>query len=396
MFYLVIFFILLVFSVLEISKLNGISHKILIIISWLMLVLIAGLRYETGGDWEIYTPIFEKINPIYQVLTGKGFGYDGMEVGFLFFCSIIKQFGGSIQTVYFLITLFNITLIIIGLRKYTKYIIVGLFVYYCILYFMLDMLYTRQSVVVAIIFYSMYCVKEKRTLRFFVLITVAILIHRMALIMIPLYFILNRNFQTVTLLSVVLVGCALMFFNILWIKNIFVGISVYLGEEFYRRALLYVSIDKFAVVRSISIGFFLNFILFSVILFYRRKIEMFKMGNIFINLFIINLLVYYYLYELIEVSNRFRWMFFISLIVLFPYFIEIFEKAINKIVVFLGIALYSFAFNIPVFLEQESASGYNPYQNYLIYKYLDKKSTGKERLEISKKKFIEQREKQKK
>ena len=395
MFYFAIFSILFVFSVLEISNLNKTSHKILIGISWLMLVLVAGLRYETGGDWGIYTSIFEKTNPIIQVFAGKGFGNRGMESGFLFLCSLIKQFGGSIQSVYFLIVLFNITLITLSLKKYTKYILVGLFVYYCTMYFVLDMLYTRQSVAVAIVFYAMSYVKEKRMLRFFVLIAIATLFHRMAIVMIPLYFVLNYRFRTITLLAIVSVGCVLMFFNIQWIKNVFVGISTLLGENFSRRALMYVSHDRFAVARIIGIGFFLNIILFATTLFYRKKIETFKMGNIFINLFFVSLLVYYYMYELVEVSNRFRIMFFISLIVLFPYFVEIFEKVINKIVVFLGITAYSFMFNMPIFLEKESASAYNPYQNYWYYKLTGKKSTGKERLEKTHKSFTDERQKMK-
>ena len=40
-------------------------------------------------------------------------------------------------------------------------------------------------------------------------------------------------------------------------------------------------------------------------------------------------------------------------------------------------------FNFKIFLNYPSSCAYNPYQNYLVYKYSNKRSTGKERLEKS-------------
>jgi hypothetical protein len=356
-----------------------------------MLVLIAGLRYETGGDWEFYGPAFDNTNPLFSIFSSNSFITSGMEIGYLLFCSIVKQFGGSLQTVYFLIVLFNITLITKSLKEYTKYIIVGLLTYYGILYFLLEMIYTRQSVAVSICFYAMIFVKKENFVKYMVCILFASLFHTMSIVLIPLYFLFKCRINTVLISSLVIVGCILMLFHVVWIERIFVNVSSLINDTAHEKALVYITTKSFAVPRTIGIGYFLNLIVFLVVILFRKKIEEQKMGNIFINLFFISLFVYYYMYEIIEVSNRFRYMFMISIIVLFPYFIQSYEKYLNKLLVLFCVALYSFAFSSGIFLERPQTIAYYPYQNYLIYKWFDKKSTGKERLQKSHEHFSKER-----
>lgn len=386
MLYLFIFFILLFFSLIEISFLNKRSEQFLIIISGLILILVAGLRYETGGDWDIYTSGFQHTNHFFNLFKGEPLYLNekvSFEYGYGIFSSIIKQVGGNIQTIYFIIVTFNVLLLIKTLKQYTKLIIVGLFVYYCILYFHLEMIYTRQSVAVMICFWCLKFIQQKKIYRYLFFVLLASSFHRMALILIPLYFILDRNYRAFYLTIIIVVGSTLLFFHVQWIKNIIFYFANMLGESFILRAQYYTSEDIFSVSRGISIGFYLNIILFAILLFFRKKISKFEFGNIQFNYFIASLFVYFYLYEFVEISNRFRLFFLISLVVLFPYIIESFGKISNRIACFLAISIYSFMFNYKIFLNFPSSCAYNPYQNYIVYKTLNKRSTGKERLEKS-------------
>ena len=382
MFYLIIFCILLFFSILEVSNIDNGSKRILIIFTSLILILVAGLRYETGGDWNIYENIFHKIKPIGEIAAGAK-TYSGIELGFVLFCSVIKQLGGNIQTVFFLITLLNIILITKSLMRYTKYVIFGLFVYYSILYFALEMLYTRQAIAVAISFFSLAYIKERKIIKYLLLIILAAFFHRMALVMIPLYFILNIRFSSVFLIVLFSIGCIFMIFQIPWMKGIFLSISMFLGDDFSNRALYYLSEERYSIARVISIGFVLNILLFVLILLFKNKIEKKEYGTIFINMFVLSLLIYCFGYELIEVGNRFRFFFFIGIIVIFPYITESLILYPNKLLFILLLSSYCFLYNRAIFLEKPEAVAYNPYQNYLIYKWNDKESTGKKRLKES-------------
>ena len=55
MFYLICFGILCALAVLNVQMHDKLGSQILSGLSALMLIGIAGLRYETGGDWDSYT-----------------------------------------------------------------------------------------------------------------------------------------------------------------------------------------------------------------------------------------------------------------------------------------------------------------------------------------------------
>jgi len=125
----------------------------------------------------------------------------------------------------------------------------------------------------------------------------------------------------------------------------------------------------------------------------RKDIEKKPYGNIFLNMFMVSLIIYYYAYELIEIANRFRLSYLISVIVLFPYLIEGYLKYINKVFISIIIVLYCFTFNRGIYYDKSASQyiSFNPYQNYLIYKTFDLKSTGSERLKKGNEMFERQR-----
>ena len=69
MFYLICFGILIVLAILNIQMHDKLSSQILSGISALLLIAIAGLRYETGGDWDVYAQLFAEY-PSFSRLIG--------------------------------------------------------------------------------------------------------------------------------------------------------------------------------------------------------------------------------------------------------------------------------------------------------------------------------------
>ena len=104
-----------------------------------------------------------------------------------------------------------------------------------------------------------------------------------------------------------------------------------------------------------------------------------------------SLLLYYYCFELVEVSNRVRLFFLIGIIALLPMVLEALPLFIERLAGLIVIALYCFSFSRGIFLEVPQAAAYNPYQNYIEYKIHPRPSTGKQRLEQSKKFFRDER-----
>jgi len=393
MFYLICFVILFALSVLNLQMHDKLSNQILSGIAALMLIGIAGLRYETGGDWDTYLELFEYYPAFGHLITHpKELIELSTEEGFVLLCTFIKAQGGTIQHVFFVVTFINILLITIALHRYTKYPVVALMCYFGLLYFQLEMIYIRQATAVALCFFALQYLRPRRIIPYLICVLLACTFHRVAVLMIPLFFVLDFKIPGWIYLVVIGTGAALMAAGVPWIKTIFITMSGWLGEEYADRAELYTENAFFAVHRGISIGFILNLVIFAVILFFKREIDKLPYGTIMLNMFAISLVLYYYCYELVEVSNRSRLFFFIGVIALLPMVLEVLPLFLEQLAGLVVIALYCFSFSRGIFLELPQAAAYNPYQNYIEYKLNPRPSSGKQRLEQSKEFFKKDRQ----
>ncbi len=392
MFYLIVFFILLSLSLLNLQYTDRLSRQVLLPVTALILIAVAGLRYETGGDWDTYTKFYKSFPYLSEIITNPSLLFkQHLEKGFVLLCSLVKSLGGTIQHLFFIVTFINISLIASILPKYTKYPVIALFCYYCILYFNLEMIYIRQATAVALSFYALQFVHSRKVWQYLALVLIACLFHRMAIIMLPLYFLLDKQLPSWVYLTIVGCGALLMILGVPWIKTVFLTIANWLGDSYADKAEFYTEKALFATSRRLSIGFWLNLALLGCIMFFHGKIKTNTYGTIMLNMFALSLVIYYYCYELVEVSNRLRLFFNIGIIALLPMLLEIFPLFKDRIIAFAVISLYCFSFSRGIFTEAPEAAAYNPYQNYIEYKINPRPSTGKQRLNISKKAFRQER-----
>ena len=392
MFYLICFVILFVLAILNVQMHDRLSTQVLTGISALILIGIAGLRYETGGDWDAYTQMFANF-PSFSRLIGHPIELTQqvVEEGFVLLNAFVKSLGGTVQHLFFIVTSINILLITSALHKYTKYPVVALMCYYGILYFNLEMIYIRQATAVAICFFALQFIKPRKIAPYMLMIVLACTFHRVAALMIPLYFLLDRRIATWVYVTVISVGAVLMLIGVPWIQTIFLTVAGWLGENYTEKAEMYVENAMFAVNRGLSIGFILNLLILLAVMIFKKRIDALPYGTIMLNMFALSLVLYYYCFELIEVSNRVRLFFFIGVIALLPMVLEVMPLFLERLAGLVVIALYCFSFSRFIFLEMPQAAAYNPYQNYIEYKIHPRPSTGKQRLDQSKQFFKNER-----
>ena len=391
MFYLICFGIFIALAILNIQMHDKLSSQILSGIAALLLIAIAGLRYETGGDWDIYAQLFADF-PSFSRLIGHPVELldQQTEEGFVLLCAFIKSLGGTIQHLFLVVACINITLISVALQRYTKYPVVALLCYYGILYFNLEMIYIRQATAIALCFFALQYLRSHELWKYLLVIILACTFHRVAALMIPLYFVLDRKLPEWLYLAVIGVGAILMLAGVEWIQTIFLTVSGWLGENYAEKAEMYTKETMFAVNRGLSLGFVLNLLMIIVIMFFKKKIDALPY-TIMLNLFALSLVLYYYCFELVEVSNRVRLFFLIGIIALLPIVLETLPLFLERMAGLVIIALYCFSFSRFIFLEAPQAAAYNPYQNVIEYTVHPHPSTGKQRLEQSKKFFRKER-----
>ena len=392
MFYLICFGIVFFLAVLNVQMHDKLSSQILSGLSAILLICIAGLRYETGGDWDDYTELFG-MYPSFSRLIGRPIELldQQTEEGFTLLCAFIKSLGGTVQHLFFAVTFINITLITSALRKYTKYPVVGLLCYYGILYFNLEMIYIRQATAVALCFFALQYLRSHEIWKYMLVIILACTFHRVAALMIPLYFFIDRKLPEWAYLTVIGAGALLMLAGIPWIQTIFLTVAGWLGENYAEKAEAYTEEAMFAVSRGLSIGFVLNLAMIIVVMFFKKKLDALPYGTVMLNMFALSLVLYYYCFELVEVSNRVRLFFYIGIIALLPMVLEVLPLFLERLAGLIVVTLYCFSFSRGIFLERPESVAYNPYQNYIEYKIHPRPSTGKQRLEQSKKAFRDER-----
>lgn len=392
MFYIVIFLILFVLAVLNVQMHDKLSSQLLSGIAALLLIAIAGLRYETGGDWDVYTQLFAEF-PSFSRFIGhpSELLQQPVEEGFVLLSAAIKCLGGTVQHLFFVVACINITLIACALPKYTNYPVVGLLCYFGLLFFNLEMIYIRQATAVALCFFALQYIRPKRVIPYLLIVLLACTFHRVAVLMIPLYWVLQAKLPVWLYIGVIGAGAVLMAIGVPWIKTIFLTVAGWLGENYAEKAEVYTEEAMYATARGISVGYVLNLCILIVVMCFKRKIDERPYGTIMLNMFAISLVLYYYCFELVEVSNRVRLFFFIGIIALLPIVLEVLPLFLERLVGFVVIALYCFSFSRGIFLEYPQAAAYNPYQSYIEYKLHPHPSSGKQRLDQSKKFFRDER-----
>lgn len=395
MFYSCIFLYLVVASLAEISNLSQCKKNLLYYFSYVLLMLVASLRYETGGDWVAYTPIFEQVESLTEVVAGRAtyYGTLPMEGGYKLLMSGVKLLSNDVQLLYFIVGLIISTIFFKAIPIYSPLRQMSVLVYFGILYFSLEFGAIRQAIALMIVLYAYQYIVKRSFGKYFLYVLLAFFFHRSAILMLPVYFVAHRYFSSRTLIIWFVCFLVIFVLRLKWLSAILTaGLSLALDPHIASKIVTYTTNDIYAGGRGFSLGLLVNVVLFVVFLLARRRLERMPYFNLFLNLFMMYMFVYFAMSELVEISNRLKYYFMISLVVLLPMLVEVHKYVVNKVLIFMGVCGFSFMYCYSILLERPIGSAYNPYQNYLIYKIFNKKSTGLERLRKSDEAFTQERQ----
>ena len=386
-FYLFIFVVLSIFSFSEALGFTGKSAKYLFACICLFLfALVAGLRYETGVDWYVYRDMFRNIDPVRNLTekSGRENILGNIDLGYSLFTSFIKELGGSIQTVFFLLASWTGFYIYYGIKRYSPFPATSLLIYYCLVFFYLDMSGIRQAFALSVFLYSSKYILRRQAMKFVSYMVLAILFHWSAILLIPMYF-LTKKISSKVLLVILSLSVVVYFLNIQWFTPVLTKLfPVFDNQNLMEKALVYTHSEKFAKTRVLNLTTIVNSIfiisIFIFLIVRRRKLEHCNHFNFFLNIYLLQILAYFSISELVEVSNRMRLYFVVANVILLPLLLQTLKdiyirtSAVILVIFYCGVCANSYL------LERPMTVAYHPYQNYLMYKWFEKESTGQERL----------------
>ncbi|WP_425609801.1 EpsG family protein, partial [Vibrio splendidus] len=179
--------VLIFVSVFIFSKNNHISNFAYFSV-FLYLTLLSGFRYDVGTDFSNYLHYFYLIE----------LGYDDVaEISFVYLFKFSQFIGLTEQFVFFVLAL----IISFGFISYFKYfcdksgfLAIYLFFTVSIFYFASFNL-VRQFTAVAIFLFSVRYIIERRMFKYILMILFSSSFHISALLMLPLYFVMNKNYN---------------------------------------------------------------------------------------------------------------------------------------------------------------------------------------------------------
>ncbi|HXH99788.1 MAG TPA: EpsG family protein [Sphingobacteriaceae bacterium] len=160
----------------------------------LFAVFFAGFRYQIGNDYDSYASIYQSISadPLSTYV----------EPGFAYFCFFLSWLGISEQGMFLVFSATTIILLAKTLKKYSVNPLVSFMIFLFLPgYYWNTLSIVRQFFAMAIIFYGVKYIINREFLKYLLCVIIATVFHKTAVIMIPLYYLVQLNFSRFILLA---------------------------------------------------------------------------------------------------------------------------------------------------------------------------------------------------
>lgn len=360
-----IYFTLIFISLLAVFKKN----KHLLSFVFFIIVLIAGLRYETGGDKVGYDNYYETTNSLSNYLDGD-FTVDistskyYLEFFFTLLNSISKTFNFDVTGVYFLTALLSVFLIKNIIKKLpflNKYIFI--FLYICMLLLSFQMAYIRQGLAILFISNSLIYLTEKKYFKSLFLYVFAFGSHVMSTVVLtPILFICFINFYY-SYIPILFSAAMLYFFNIKLLESITNYFSSFAGLDLLLLSYTDLNIDNH--VKSLSITALFSIAISLYVIIFRKKIYFENKAYRYIS----NLIFTYCFLNFVITDFPVFTRIYFSLLLAFPLWFSFeYNYVKNKLIFITFTSFFGVIYFIRIFVLDESNSlEFFPYYSVLTF-----------------------------
>lgn len=235
-------------------------------LSFVIIVLVAGLRYKVGGDTFVYMNGY-KDYPTFSQFSSFDFKSAPYQFGWYLFCAICKFFSKSYFFMQFIHALIINLIFFNFIYKYVHFRFLGLIIYFGFGFLYFDTEIMRESISVGIFLIALDSFYRKNWVRYYLLIGLAICFHISALFLLIFPFFssikLNKTFFISLLIALVMAGAIWREFNeyinyLNAISSIEKKANTYLNSDY--------TSNLNGVIRSIFTYFFVPF-LFAIFAF---------------------------------------------------------------------------------------------------------------------------------
>ncbi len=358
-FYFIIFGVLVLFAFIELLGLNKRTCRVLFVLFSLFFFALSFLRWETGTDWETYYSSFDSIQ--------DWFTDNGLEPGY----ALINEFA-KLQFDSFTVMLFVCGAILFAFQSAAILNLSPLPIMSLLFLWSTqaaNVLFVRQWIACAILFYSVKYIVSRRFLPFIFLVVLATMFHRTALIFLFSWWFYKIRWKPWILYAILLgsIGCssfaALLMEHLGTIAGGIVQykLEVYMGDS--SNTFGQASSLAFTIIKGFANKIII--IIFSFIML--RKIE----ANTpefrgYLNLYWFGCILYFMTISISVALVRLSFPFDILQIVLLPYIIVNLPNKQWKFTGFMLVCLY-FTLRLFSFLFSSYYESFVPFKTIFNY-----------------------------
>lgn len=335
--YFLILGILGIGSLIDLFYENERLKKYLYIVFIGVLIIFFGTRGYLGYDWRNYMSYFQSTPDIIDLLF-HGFPRGSSEKGFLTYLSIVKLFTDN----YIVFNIINATLdfifIYFLLKKYSKYPIFALFLYYGIYGIPFEIEWIRNIKSILLFMCSIEYIEDRKFLPFFLINLLGFTFHYSALIYFPMYFLLKINWNKLILIEIFLLTNIYYLLDIKLVgrlkhfKNIIPGV---IGGKVDG----YIDAIPEHLILGVSIFYLQRVIMFILAFLMLKKLSEKRYGIIFANSVFISAIVFFMGAEFSQFTLRIEKLFIFSYWLILPMAFEIYDNLKIKI----GVIILAFS-----------------------------------------------------
>lgn len=335
------------------KKEKDISAKLYICISALIPIILSGIRFNVGTDFNTYNNMFFNTKDL-------SFGellIDKVEIGHLLIIKIAALFN-SVQLMFFIYSFLTILFIYLAiLNNKDKFSIsLSLFIY-LLTFFPSSFNMVRQALSMAIILYSYQFMINRKLAKFIFCALLASTFHIAALVVLPFYFIIPKKEKPNNKIILRVLAIVLMIFIVINFTNM---ISIITKINLF---------DKYSIyekeVESANREVLLKFIIFAFILIFAKKlIEKDETNAIFIYLLIVDLILTF-TGDFSPYIKRIALYFGTLRIFVLPAILTTIKNKNERIVVWIGITGYAIAYFVLAYYILGQSAIF-PYQTFFI------------------------------
>lgn len=308
------------------------------------LLFFIGCRGFIVTDWVSYYPYYEKVPSLFDSDVGRFINLWPWEKGFILYSVILKTVSSNYFVFQFISFLIDLLVWNYIFKRYvdSRYYAMAFLLFFVFQGFVIEVNLLRNSKAFMLFLLSLKYIRQKKPVKYFLMILAAVFFHVSSIVYFPMYFILNKKFSKRILITLFVFGNIIYFFHIKWIAQILKCVGPLLGNSRIGSMIrAYGLISGEFSSYSFGIGFLERFFTFCIAAGFQDKIlKKDKSLLPFLNMLYIFLLIYLYLSEVGVLVERISLLFVFGYYIVYPAVYGCLKRA-NKILFLVCLIIYS-------------------------------------------------------